>query len=510
MAPITRKYTDVYERDITVQIIVGRDQVLATPNEGKPRALLEEKAMADRSIVTYIGATGAHRCGYCKSSHGFVSRGMYAYRLTCQNYQDLTDRGWRRSGEYCYLPTNDKMCCPLYIIRCEADRFVLSKSQKKVLKTMKKFLLTGDKRGQSGVGVEDDCTSGESASATSKTPPAAPQTKTKKVVRPGVGADPAKPPCRKAKDIRRERKLHKQAEKMSALSSTESSETTTAPDKSSMKTPVDEESRKPLESFLELLSSDKPPAHRLEVKLVQSSPQSPEFKATFRESYQLYKKYQMAVHHDPPDDCDEEQFVRFLVDSPLIPMPGPKEWGCGYGSYHNHYYIDGKLVMVGVVDILPNYVSSVYVYYDPDYNFLSPGVYSALYEIGLVRRLHAIRPDLAFYCMGFYVHSCQKMRYKGSYSPSFLLCSESHRFVPIEICRPKLDLHKYSRFSDEPSTDEDVDSFLPSILVLFQRQAMPYAVFCQVFGRSKDKSVREYGKVVGKNVATSGLLLFTR
>lgn len=38
----------------------------------------------------------------------------------------------------------------------------------------------------------------------------------------------------------------------------------------------------------------------------------------------------------------------------------------------------GKLIAVGVIDILPRCVSSVYLFYDPDYSFLSLGVYSAL------------------------------------------------------------------------------------------------------------------------------------
>jgi len=50
----------------------------------------------------------------------------------------------------------------------------------------------------------------------------------------------------------------------------------------------------------------------------------------------------------------------------------------GYGSFHHHYVLDGKIIAVGVIDILPHCVSSVYFYYDPDYAFLSLGTYSAL------------------------------------------------------------------------------------------------------------------------------------
>lgn len=50
----------------------------------------------------------------------------------------------------------------------------------------------------------------------------------------------------------------------------------------------------------------------------------------------------------------------------------------GYGSFHQQYWLDGRIVAVGVIDILPNCVSSVYLYYHPDFAFLSLGSYSAL------------------------------------------------------------------------------------------------------------------------------------
>lgn len=50
----------------------------------------------------------------------------------------------------------------------------------------------------------------------------------------------------------------------------------------------------------------------------------------------------------------------------------------GYGSFHQQYWLDDKLIAVGVIDILPGSVSSVYFFYDPDYNFLSLGTYGSL------------------------------------------------------------------------------------------------------------------------------------
>eukprot|EP00952_Eustigmatos_sp_NYUAD-ZCMA_P008831 36662-Eustigmatos_ZCMA.PRE.1 len=49
----------------------------------------------------------ARRCGYCKSPTGqrqrtSVSFGLSARSLSCEDYQALIDRGWRRSGEPAY------------------------------------------------------------------------------------------------------------------------------------------------------------------------------------------------------------------------------------------------------------------------------------------------------------------------------------------------------------------------------------------------------------------------
>ncbi|XP_054708156.1 arginyl-tRNA--protein transferase 1-like [Uloborus diversus] len=100
--------------------------------------------MTDRSIVEYFSGHEGYRCGYCKSENTCYSHGMWAHTLSALDYQNLIDRGWRRSGKYCYKPTMHITCCPQYTIRCEAKKFTLSRSQKKVLKKVHKFLQFGD------------------------------------------------------------------------------------------------------------------------------------------------------------------------------------------------------------------------------------------------------------------------------------------------------------------------------------------------------------------------------
>jgi arginine-tRNA-protein transferase len=59
-------------------------------------------------------------------------------------------------------------------------------------------------------------------------------------------------------------------------------------------------------------------------------------------------------------------------------MEGPPQ---GYGSFHQQYWMDGKLVAVGVIDVLPRCVSSVYFYYDPELAQLSLGTYASLRHV---------------------------------------------------------------------------------------------------------------------------------
>lgn len=65
---------------------------------------------------------------------------------------------------------------------------------------------------------------------------------------------------------------------------------------------------------------------------------------------------------------------------------------------------------VGVVDVLPQCLSSVYLFWDPDLAPLSLGKLSALKEIEWVRAAQRACPSLHYYYLGFYIHNCAKVR----------------------------------------------------------------------------------------------------
>ncbi|KAK7925457.1 hypothetical protein WMY93_007767 [Mugilogobius chulae] len=262
---------------------------------------------------------------------------------------------------------------------------------------------------------------------------------------------------------------------------------------------------KSLEDFIQESLSDST-AHGL--RLVRSNPPSPQFKASFDASYQVYKLYQMAIHKDPPEKPSESQFRRFLCDSPLEAEHSDDGPEVGYGSFHQQYWLDGRIVAVGVIDILPFCVSSVYLYYDPDFAALSLGSYSALREIAFTRQLQKQSPKLCYYYLGFYIHSCPKMRYKGQYRPADLLCPETFSWVSIERCAPKLDQSRYARFNQDPDA-EDVRSLkdVGRALVLYKRTVMPYMVYCRKRkGSSDEAEVKQYASLVGQDCAERILL----
>lgn len=125
----------------------------------------------------------------------------------------------------------------------------------------------------------------------------------------------------------------------------------------------------------------------------------------------------------------------------------------GYGSFHQRYYLDGRLIAVGVVDVLPLCMSSVYLFYDPELPKWQLGKLTALREIQWVQLANRVSPRLRYYYMGFYIHTCPKMRYKADYSPSDLLCPVRHSWVPASVAMPLIDASKFAALSGDDGSN---------------------------------------------------------
>ncbi|XP_032889696.1 arginyl-tRNA--protein transferase 1 isoform X5 [Amblyraja radiata] len=464
------------------------------------------------SILEYFIEDEGYKCGYCKGASSSYSNGMWAHTMTVQDYQDLIDRGWRRSGMYVYKPAMNRTCCPQYAIRCHILDFKLAKSSKKVLKKMTRFLSKGDgAKGivepmesfneDIGIGhVPSPCTSevnrelekplkivsleevptstevhekpqtdpaGDNRDPGQKHTSAEANATTESLnsnPKPGRGPDPDKPPCRKAKDLRRERKLKKLLQKQQQIGMAD----------------VSQHQEATCETPKALLLQHRDPQG--------NQPKSLE---------------ELTSESLSPDAVHQLEYTRFLCQSPLQAENPPDGPDLGYGSFHQQYWLDGKIIAVGVIDILPRAVSSVYLYYDPDYAFLSLGVYSAVREIAFTTELQKIVPDICCYYMGFYIHSCPKMKYKGQYYPSELLCPETYNWVPIEKCRAKLDQSEYSRLHENPnSEDENRLQNLNKVLILYRNTMMPYNIYRRRQKRANDEAVvQQYANLVGQTCA---------
>ncbi|KAI8645332.1 arginine-tRNA-protein transferase [Parasitella parasitica] len=296
--------------------------------------------------------------------------------MTCSDYQDLIDRGWRRSGKYLYKPNLEESCCPQYTIRLDANRFNATKSQKKIINKFNRYIK----------GTWDP--------------------------------DPNVKPTSEAPFS------HK-----------------------TFNTSLNYVQVKSLKDYIhepEDINNDN--KYKLRIKLEPSS--------LTKEKFDLYAKYQANVHHDEKEDISETGFKRFLVDSPMRPEKHASS-NVEFGSFHQNYILDGKLIALAVIDILPKCVSSVYFIYDPDYSFLGLGKYSVFREISLVQEFSEKVEDLQYYYMGYYIDSCPKMNYKGQYKPSDLLDPMDYTWHSITDFKAEFDQGKsFITFTDPiPSRD---------------------------------------------------------
>lgn len=164
------------------------------------------------------------------------------------------------------------------------------------------------------------------------------------------------------------------------------------------------------------------------------------------EKYQLFKNYQQNVHKEGPDEISQTGFKRFLCQSPLKrtsrTVNGKEQL---LGSYHQCYWLDGRLIAMGVLDLLPHCVSGVYMLYHSDFAEWQFGKLSALREAAL-----ALEGGYEYYYMGYYIHSCTKMKYKGDYKTQYILDPESYEWHPLDAeLRTLLDKKKYVSMSRE-------------------------------------------------------------
>jgi leucyl-tRNA---protein transferase len=88
-----------------------------------------------------------------------------------------------------------------------------------------------------------------------------------------------------------------------------------------------------------------------------------------------------------------------------------------FPSAHELRYFDGEtLIGIGLIDLLPESLSSAYFYHAPEWRPLAPGTFSLMCEIELARQR-----GLKYLYLGYWIEACPSMSYKNRFDPYELL-----------------------------------------------------------------------------------------
>ena len=471
-----------------------------------------------KSIIEYHGEYSKTRCGYCKNSASTsISTGFVAHVLTVFDYERCINNGWRRSGRWVYHPTPiESNCCVLCTIRLNVERFEKTSKQKRVERKFERYLETGEvpmpmpirgvvheseKRKKDGGGEkeeeEEEEEEEENEEADEKV---LKQLLSDTVAKCSFEGENISSKLLQGKQLLQRTKNKEALERGSKYTSSvcliiagklkRDREEVIEKVLEQLKEKMNEMEHFRVEAhrgFLNFCSSELKkttiPSPQTKKKVKKDEPQSKPKKNKHRfalsvenskfrqEDFELWQRYQAKIHNDPPSKLKKSSYVNFLCDSPLVSDDET------YGSKHFRYFIDDKLVGVGVCDVLPTVLSSVYFYHDPDLMKLELGKLSALYEIDFVSKNRNTAKysldDFEYYYMGYYIHDCQKMRYKGEYKPSELRCPTTGRWVSLDDRKTleKLDAHSFKLVSDddnEVAMKEDEEEFKNQIVGVLQ------------------------------------------
>ena len=119
-----------------------------------------------------------------------------------------------------------------------------------------------------------------------------------------------------------------------------------------------------------------------------------------QEHFELYRRYQETRHAGGAmDDPDPGKYLSFLASRQVE-------------TVFYEFRLADRLLGVAVADHLPDGLSAVYTFFDPEETRRALGVYAVLWQIARVRSL-----GLSALYLGYLIRECPKMAYKANYRP---------------------------------------------------------------------------------------------
>lgn len=131
------------------------------------------------------------------------------------------------------------------------------------------------------------------------------------------------------------------------------------------------------------------------------------------DKHAMFQRY-LDGQHDDTMSRSYESFCEFLYDSPLC-------------TREFRYCLGRRLIGVGIADRVRTGLSSVYMYFDPDFSGRSLGTFSVMWEVN-----HCRAEGLVHYYLGFYVAGCKTMAYKSRFRPNEVLVGPD-RWVSLGV-----------------------------------------------------------------------------
>jgi arginine-tRNA-protein transferase len=121
--------------------------------------------------------------------------------------------------------------------------------------------------------------------------------------------------------------------------------------------------------------------------------------------FNLFRRYQATRHPTGGmNSPDPQRYVRFLTSTRIETR---------FCELRAH----GELLGVAVVDILPDGLSAMYTFYEPEEKSRGLGVYSVLWQVEQARQHH-----LPWVYLGYWISKSPKMAYKSAYRPLEAYC----------------------------------------------------------------------------------------